>query len=423
MNPKNRKILIVDVNISIHDDFKRFLQPASYSHPNPNSHEAKKIGIATLSKTNETQYELASAYQGLEAIDLVQLAEATGTPFALAFVDMRMPPGIDGLETIKKIWEVSPLMEVVLCTSYPGRSLAEITEYLGDTKRLLILKKPYDPVEIKQMAASLTEKWSYTHEAKYYLENLESLLNERTKSLDHERSMRIQALKMAALGEMAGGIAHEINNPLTIIYGNANRLMEIISRNPIDLDKLCKITTKILNTSKRISRIIQSMLSSAHSHDNRGFQNILLKTIFDDCFDICHEKFKSRGIKVELTDFNLDGMIECDHTQLVQAFINLLNNAHDALAELDCENRWVRIEVNDHGDQYEIRFIDSGTGIPDFIANKILEPFFTTKAIGKGTGIGLSLAKSFINDHQGSLILDRNHSHTCFTVRLHKKLP
>lgn len=415
----NQKILVVDDNKDVHSEFRSLLQPVTVN--------SQVVGDEydgdSLVRSKASKYELICAAQGWEAIEIVKQAEVSESPFALAFIDLRMPPGINGLETIKKIWEISPLMEVVLCTSYSDHNLNEISEFLGDTKRLLLLKKPFEPFEIKQISASLTAKWNYAYKVNFHLSNLETLLNERTTSLDQERALRIQASKMAALGEMAGGIAHEINNPLAIIYGSADRLMKIVKQDPPDTDKIHKITSKILTTSERISRIIQSMLAISHSDHVKSLQNVPLKSMLFNCLDLCHEKFKSNGIRVELADLSGKETIECNYTQIVQVFINLLNNAHDAIVDLDQKDKWIKVEIMDCENSYKILFMDSGPGVPSSIIDKIWEPFFTTKAVGKGTGLGLSLVGSFVSDHQGELSLDHECGNTCFVVRLYKKIP
>ena len=121
--------------------------------------------------------------------------------------------------------------------------------------------------------------------------------------------------------------------------------------------------------------------------------------------------------------FQTTGRLECDYTQIVQVFINLLNNAHDALTELSMADKWVRIEVKDEGETFEIRFIDSGLGIPAEISEKILQPFFTTKAVGKGTGLGLSLAQSYVADHKGEFALDESHPNTMLCSEIFKTIP
>ncbi|SMF56387.1 hybrid sensor histidine kinase/response regulator [Pseudobacteriovorax antillogorgiicola] len=425
MKSSNKRILIVDDNVAIHDDFKRLLTQSASRDSSLDHLEASLFGesVKERPQVRSQDYTVDSAFQGMDAVQLVQKSQDEQSPYAVAFVDMRMPPGIDGLETIRRIWATSPFTEIVLCTAYSDHSLSEISEYLGDTQRLLLLKKPFDPVEIRQMAASLTAKWNYAFDARYYLENLENLLNERTKCLDEERALRIQASKLAALGEMAGGIAHEINNPLGIIAGNASRLMKMVKRSQLEEDKIIEVSDKILETSNRISRIIQSMLSVSHQNMQLEHQKHKLKMMLQDCMDICHEKFKSRGIELEVQEIPEDWAIECDYTKIVQIFINLLNNAHDALIELDKPEKAVHVTIEDIGDMFEIRFIDSGEGIPVEIADKILQPFFTTKDVGKGTGLGLSLAQSYVRDHAGDFELDMNNPNTCFVLRFHKVIP
>jgi CheY-like chemotaxis protein len=155
---KNRRVLVIDDNHAIHDDFRKILSPATAATAALDATEAAVFGRST-NAVEQAQFEVDSAYQGQEGVELVKKALAAGQPYAMAFVDVRMPPGWDGLETTRKIWELDPNLQVVLCTAYSDYSWGEMFAKLGQRDGLLILKKPFDAVEAFQLAHALTEKW------------------------------------------------------------------------------------------------------------------------------------------------------------------------------------------------------------------------------------------------------------------------
>jgi len=160
----NRRILIVDDTQNIHDDFRTILAPDNQALTDIHEEEAAIFGDTNLSPTRET-FELDGAFQGEEAVTMARTALEEDRPYALAFVDMRMPPGWDGLKTIEKLWEVCPDLETVICSAYSDHDWHSITERLGTTSNLLVLKKPYDTIELLQMAMALTEKWNLKQES------------------------------------------------------------------------------------------------------------------------------------------------------------------------------------------------------------------------------------------------------------------
>ena len=159
MSTINRRILIIDDNRAIHDDFRKILSPTRLTNSVLNAMEDALFGNAEPDIEVDA-FEISSAYQGVDAVRLVSEALSAGQPFAMAFVDVRMPPGIDGVETIRSIWETAPGTQVVICSAYSDYSWEEIIAKLGQSDRLLILRKPFDTVEVQQLASNLTAKWS-----------------------------------------------------------------------------------------------------------------------------------------------------------------------------------------------------------------------------------------------------------------------
>lgn len=156
---KNKRILVIDDSEDIHRDFHRVLGRRADT-AELDAIEASLFG-ASPSPGGQPVFEVTSAYQGEQGLAAVQRALADGAPYAMAFVDLRMPPGWDGLETLSRIWEEDPALQAVICSAYSDYSWADITARLGQTHRLLILKKPADPIEVRQMACALTEKWNF----------------------------------------------------------------------------------------------------------------------------------------------------------------------------------------------------------------------------------------------------------------------
>ena len=179
---KNWRVLVIDDNPSIHEDFRKILSPATAGTAALAVTEAAVFGPLP-DGVELIQFEVDSAYQGQEGLLRVKQAQEAGRPYAMAFVDVRMPPGWDGVETTRRIWELEPDLQVVLCTAYSDYSWGEMFEKLGHSDGLLILKKPFDAVEAFQLAHALTEKWWLHQQSRRKMEELESRVAERTAEL------------------------------------------------------------------------------------------------------------------------------------------------------------------------------------------------------------------------------------------------
>lgn len=255
-------------------------------------------------------------------------------------------------------------------------------------------------------------------------EKAEEIVEERTKTIKEQQVQLIHSAKMSSLGEMAGGIAHEINNPLAII-SSANSILKKIYKQP-DRDPVLieKCTQNIDKTVERITKIIQGLRVVTRDGTGELLSAVTIRDLMSDVLSLCSERFKNHGVGlfVDLDNPVFSTTILCKRVQISQVFINLLGNAYDAVEGLD--EKWVKIEFYDLGDFVEFKITDSGKGIPHEIKEKVFKPFFTTKPIGKGTGLGLSLSASIINDHSGSFTIDDQNSNTCFVIQLpsHRKV-
>ncbi len=233
---------------------------------------------------------------------------------------------------------------------------------------------------------------------------LHDMDSQRAKSaevIETHRKALLYSSKMSALGEMASGIAHEINNPLSVIYGEAEGLRELATAKKLNFEEVARLATKIEATTERISRIVKGLRTFARDSREEPFVFVPLYQILEDTLAFCRERFKIHKTQLEVAKIPLSLQIECRRVQLSQVFLNLLNNAFDAVHNQ--EDRQVRIDWKEIGPDIELQVSDNGPGIPEKIRDKIFQPFFTTKEVGKGTGLGLSIANGIIEAHQGSL--------------------
>jgi diguanylate cyclase (GGDEF)-like protein/PAS domain S-box-containing protein len=187
MNDQNPfKIIIIDDNPSIHHDFVKILKTKS---PNEIDNLSAELFGGEGATTQFPEFEIDAASQGKEGVLRIKAALDAGKPYALAFVDIRMPPGWDGIETIKHIWEINKDIQIVICTAYSDYSWEDTVKHLGKTDNLLILKKPFDNVSVRQLACALTKKWELTRETKDYTTQLQQEVSDRTMSLQKSLSL------------------------------------------------------------------------------------------------------------------------------------------------------------------------------------------------------------------------------------------
>jgi two-component system sensor histidine kinase DctS len=233
-----------------------------------------------------------------------------------------------------------------------------------------------------------------------------------------EMSQRLAtSAKFAALGEMAGGIAHEINTPLAIIQGLADELLDQVEAGELDLPAMTRVNQRISATVARVARIISGLRAFARDGARDAPCAVTLRSLVADTLGLCGENLKVRRIELRVEEGNAAEIpVVCRSTQIVQILLNLLNNARDAVADAPTRSILLRMAADDVN--AELRVIDSGPGVPRELRDRIMEPFFTTKPVGRGTGIGLSIARSLAEDNGGMLVLDDSEPATCFVLRL-----
>ncbi len=251
---------------------------------------------------------------------------------------------------------------------------------------------------------------------KWVISGMADTHREALQRLEQEKNRSVQAAKMATLGEMASGIAHEINNPLAIINSRLQLLREQFEREG-EIDR-AKVQTALERTEAmtlRIAKIIQGLKSFARQGENDPKVLVNFKNVLDDTLELCSARLKNRGI-----DFSVSGLLDIEFNgrgvQISQVLLNLINNAADAIQEAD--ERWIKLMVTVENKQALISITDSGRGIPAEIVEKLMQPFFTTKELGKGTGLGLSISKGIIEDHGGSLSYDASNPNTSFVISI-----
>jgi PAS domain S-box-containing protein len=236
--------------------------------------------------------------------------------------------------------------------------------------------------------------------------------------IEQLRYRQMLTSRMAVLGEMAGGIAHEINNPLAIISGYSERLKRLLNRGQLTEENVNKVVTNIEQTVDRITFIIKGLKAFARDGDNDPYLPNFVNKIVKDTLPFAEAKLAKNQIFLKQEPISDNIIIECRPVQISQVILNLINNACDAIQNL--EDRWVEVKVEDLETEVNIKITDSGSGIPKHIAEKIMQPFFTTKEAGKGTGLGLSISKSIIEGHAGVFYLDEKCPNTRFILRLPK---
>jgi signal transduction histidine kinase len=420
----NRRVLIIDDNHSIHDDFRKILSPAAAANETFNAAESAVFGPFPDS-VQQVRFEVASAYQGQEGMLLAQKALAAGIPYAMAFVDVRMPPGWDGVKTIEKIWEIDPDIQIVLCTAYSDYSWNDIFEKLGERDGLVILKKPFDAVEAIQLAFAFTEKWRLHRRSALKREELENMVRERTATVQRtnvelasanqsllEESRRANKLALAATAgvkaksEFLAAMSHEIRTPMNGIIGMNDALLDT------------ELTASQRSYARTVQESAQALLSIVD--DILDFSKIEagklklesidfdLRQTVEGAVTLLAGRAKFKGIKLLWSvDPQMPVSLRGDPNRLRQVLLNLISNAikftarGEVAVKLSC-----RAEV---GQMFELHCAvsDTGIGLSEKSRQKLFQPFTQgdtsiTRKFG-GTGLGLAICRELVGLMGGTI--------------------
>jgi signal transduction histidine kinase len=308
------------------------------------------------------------------------------------------------------------------------KPLHVITDYFHDREKAnlensfpeLILKRKSESVSndefdylVRVINSLLNSVSDYQLELRNLNRDLENKISLRAQELLDAQAKVDHNARLSAIGEMAAQVAHEVNNPLAIVSGKTQVLMAKMRK--AGLREYDQDLIQIEKTVQRMVKIVRSLRILSRDSSNDRMKYELMSEIIDEALILFHEKLKSKQISLTLTGHDLGFSILCRKAQIEQVLVNLINNSIDALETL--ETRWLEIKIYVENNQLLLVITDSGPGISESLHQKIWQAFFTTKEVGKGTGIGLAISKKIIENHTASIDVDRSCENTAFVIR------
>jgi signal transduction histidine kinase len=434
------RILLVDDNEVLLADYQRILEPPSCNVDLALDalERVASGGVAVVAaRPVQRRYDLTAVNQGAAALAAVDLADRTGRPYSVVFLDVRMPPGIDGIETAVRMWRDHPDLEIVLCSAHNDYSWEDLARTLGPTDHLLVLRKPFDAIEVRQLAASLSEKWYRGRSLAQQIKDLDAAIQAEVEARLAERARHHDELyrreRLEVLGRLAAGLVHEISTPaqlastsLEVVADVATGLAAFVAGDRSqDLASLSADLTQMTGHAElalgRITALVKRIRAQVLRQPDHAFKPSNLDDEIRAAATLAHGEYKYDADLV--LDLGELPPVECDAADVSQAVLNLVINAAHAIRDVHGERgRFGQIAISTCvvGDFAEIAVADTGGGIRPEHRDRIFEPFFTTKPVDQGTGQGLAIVHACVVDrHHGSLTFDTELGRgTTFRIRL-----
>jgi signal transduction histidine kinase len=366
----NRRILIIDDNEAIHNDFRVILTNNTTKSSTLDKTESILFG-RKLNINKHDNFQVDSAFQGQEGLEKIQQALEDNRPYAVAFVDVQMPPGWDGIETILRIWRIDPNIQIVICTAYSDYSWHDVVEKLGETDQLLILKKPFDSIEVRQLACSLTEKW-------HLLNRLDQLVKKRTHDLNHRIKELNCLYNISAITEEPDASLKNMLQPIVDLVPTAFQYPDITCAKIImDGQGFCtknfslspwKLSTDIFANNNRIGFIEVYYLEEKPIVQDGPFtkeEKALIKAISEQISRIVERKQAEDALE------NLNRTLEATVEKLTVSNRELADFAHVAAHDLKSPLRTIGCLAGIVAVDYSHKLDDEGKEQIDLITTRV----------------------------------------------------